>query len=172
LVTNDPAIAEKVRMLRNHGQREKYYHLLRGGNRRLDSIQAAALRIKLKHLDQWNASRRRAASIYDRLLRDCPGVIAPLASKNVEHVYHLYVIRHERRDEMMTWLSERGVATGLHYPVPVHLQPSYEELGMKSGSLPVSEEVAATLLSLPMYSGITDEQVEYVAEAVSRFVAG
>lgn len=166
LVTNKPDIAEKVRMLRNYGQREKYRHEYMAYNRRLDTLQAAILRVKLAHLDDWNAARRKAASLYDELLGDVEGVTTPCACEDRFHVYHLYVIEHDRRDALMAHLRGSGVSAGLHYPTPVHLQPCYAELGVSEGSLPASERAATRVLSLPMYPEITEEMVRYVCDVV------
>jgi dTDP-4-amino-4,6-dideoxygalactose transaminase len=171
LVTNSVEVAEKMRMLRNYGQREKYHHVFLAYNRRLDTLQAAVLRVKLRHLDDWNAGRQQAARLYDELLKDVGGVIPPHAASDRTHVYHLYVIQHPRRDALMSHLREQGVSAGLHYPTPVHLQPCYESLGVPRGSLPVTESLAPRILSLPMYPEITREQVEHVCQQIRQFSA-
>src|SRR4030095_12021496 len=158
-----------LRMLRNYGQREKYHHLFLAYNRRLDTLQAAVLRVKLRHLDQWNAMRTSAAHLYDRLLKDLDVVRTPIASEEASHVYHLYVIQHPQRDDLMSFLRQRGVSTNLHYPIPVHLQPCYEHLGMRRGSMPVTESLANLVLSLPMYPEITPQQIHYVCDQVQEF---
>jgi dTDP-4-amino-4,6-dideoxygalactose transaminase len=169
LVTNDEAVAERVRMLRNYGQQEKYHHVFKAFNRRLDTLQAAVLRVKLRRLDQWNESRQRAARRYNELLKDVPGVTTPPAMSNVSHVYHLYVIQHSERDDLMSYLKGRGVSPNLHYPLPVHLQPCYEDLGLGQGSLPITEAAAENVLSLPMYPELTDDQIGYVCEQLRSF---
>lgn len=169
LVTNDAALADKIRMLRNYGQREKYHHVFLAYNRRLDTLQAAILRIKLRKLDEWNAARAHAAAIYDELLAGVPAVVTPRKAADRTHVYHLYVIQHARRDALLAYLKERGISAGLHYPVPVHLQECYTSLGVPKGSLPVTEAVASKVISLPMFPGITPQQIEQVCRAVREF---
>lgn len=172
LVTDDEEIASSARMLRNYGQREKYHHVRLAYNRRLDTVQAAALRVKLPHLDAANAARRRAAALYDQLLADVPDVTRPVASPDRTHIYHLYVIRHERRDELSAFLKTHGISCGLHYPIPVHLQECYASLGIPRGSLPVTESAAQQILSLPIYPSITEEQVRHVAAGIAAFARG
>jgi len=169
VVTNDPAIVEKVRLLRNYGQPEKYQHLTMGYNRRLDSLQAAVLRAKLPHLEEWNESRRRAGRLYDQLLKDVDEIKTPYASEESAHVYHLYVIQSPQRDRLMSYLKDQGVSTGVHYPTPVHLQPCYALLGMSAGSLPETEAIASRVVSLPMFAEITTEQIEYVCARIKKF---
>src|SRR5262249_51020243 len=136
LVTNDAEIAEKVRMLRNYGQREKYHHVFLAYNRRLDTLQAAVLRVKLRRLDEWNAMRQRAAQLYNEFLQDQESIITlPGVAGDRSHVYHLYVIQHPQRDALLASLREQGISAGLHYPLPVHLQPCYEHLAVPRGSL-------------------------------------
>ena len=171
LVTNDAAVAEKVRMLRNYGQLRKYYHKFIAYNRRLDSLQAAILRVKLRYLDGWNTARARNARLYDQLLATTP-VVTPCALDGVSHVYHLYVIRVQKRDALQAYLRERGIETGIHYPVPIHLQEAYGYLGYRKGDYPVTEEFAGQILSLPMYPELSVEQTSYVAAAVRDFVGG
>jgi len=170
LVTNDPQIADRARMMRNYGQREKYHHLCMGWNRRLDTLQAAVLRVKLRYLDEWNALRRRWAALYDQLLQDCD-VIRPVASSPGEHVYHLYVIQVEERDRLQAHLAANGIATGIHYPIPIHLQPVYTALGYRVGSFPVTERCAPRLLSLPMFPELRADEVERIAGHIRWFLA-
>jgi dTDP-4-amino-4,6-dideoxygalactose transaminase len=169
LVTDDSDLADKVRMLRNYGQREKYHHVFPAFNRRLDTLQAAILRVKLKHLDAWNDSRRAAARLYDSLLKDIPEVVIPAVAPNRQHVYHLYVIQHPRRDALAAHLNKNGVATGLHYPIPVHLQECYRAEPWAKGLLPVTEIVASRILSLPMYPGISETQIRQVCSLIAQF---
>src|SRR6185369_226673 len=171
IVTNDAKIAERLRIMRNCGQQEKYRHVLVGFNHRLDNLQAAVLRVKLPHLDSWNDDRRRAASIYNELLKDVPGVVTPLADEERTHVYHLYVIQHPRRDELLARLKDRGVRAGLHYPIPVHLQPCYEGIPFAPDSLSVTESVAKRVISLPMYPELTRSQIEFVCDRVRELPA-
>ena len=169
IVTNSNEIADKIRLLRNYGQPQKYRHVIMGYNRRLDSLQAAVLRAKLGHLDGWNSSRRRAAKLYDEMLKDVDGVRTPYHAEESEHVYHLYVVQHPKRDQLLKYLKDHGVFAGLHYPTPVHLQPCYEHLGKPPGSLPFTEAAASRVISLPMFAEITDEQIEYVCDRVKGF---
>jgi len=171
VVTNDPDLAEKVRMLRNYGQSRKYHHDFLAFNSRLDTLQAAILRVKLKHMDEWNASRRRAAATYDRLLREL-GIPAPKVADYSTHVYHLYVIRSKRRDELVAYLNSRGIGAGIHYPIPIHLQKAYSDLGYKQGDFPLAEAACGEVLSLPMFPEITDEQIEVVCDVVRSFDDG
>lgn len=172
VTTNDDAIAARVRQLREHGQVKKYYHDIEGFNGRCDAIQAAALRVKLRHLPGWNEARRRNAGRYLELLADTPGVVLPTVSPHCVPVWHIFLVQVENRDAVAAYLNERGVATGLHYPLPLHQQKAYEHLHIPEGSLPVTEAVAKRLLSLPMFPELTEEQQQHVAatlkEAVQR----
>ena len=169
IVTNDAKLAEKLRILRNCGQSEKYRHVMIGFNRRLDNLQAAVLRVKLPHLETWNESRRKAAYLYNELLDGVGEVAVPYEAEDRTHVYHLYVIQHPRRDELMKQLRDRGVQAGLHYPVPVHLQPCYRDLNVPRGSLPITEALASRVISLPMYPELSHEQIEFVCHQVRSF---
>jgi dTDP-4-amino-4,6-dideoxygalactose transaminase len=171
VTTNDERVAKTIRMLRDHGQAQKYFHELEGYNGRLDAIQAAFLRVKLRHLDSWNSERRAAAAKYAELLAGTTEVVLPFESENSRPVYHLYVIRHRDRDALATYLRSQGVFTGLHYPLPLHLQACYRNWGYTTGDLPVTERVAAEILSLPMFPGLSIEQQERVATALRTFVA-
>jgi len=162
VVTNDDAIAEKIRRLRNYGQRVKYVHTSVGTNSRLDTMQAAILRVKLRHLDKWNAARAEHAAAYNKLLSGAPCVAPQIAPKRT-HIFHLYVIQVEKRDEVQKALGSRGIGTGIHYPIPIHLQEACVNLGYKPGSFPATERVASRILSLPMYAEMSAEQQEYVA---------
>ena len=165
VVSDDQQVASFVRMARNYGQSEKYHHLFIGFNRRLDTLQAAVLRVKLMHLDAWNAARRRHSQRYGELLADGP-VALPTEADYAESVYHLYVVRVRDRDRLQRSLRERGISTGIHYPVPVHLQPAYRDLGYERGRFPVAEEYAGQILSLPMYPELTAKAIEYVAQTI------
>ena len=174
VITNDPALAERVRRLRNYGQTDRYHHAERGQNSRLDEMQAAILRVKLAHLDAHNAVRRRLAGEYSRRLtaedsRRLTGVAVPAVRPGAEPVFHLYVVRHPRRDDLMSALREDGIGTLIHYPVPVHLQEAYRDLGYAPGALPVTERAAREILSLPLYVGLTQEALETVADAVNCY---
>ncbi|HRO24292.1 MAG TPA: DegT/DnrJ/EryC1/StrS family aminotransferase, partial [Promineifilum sp.] len=146
VTTNDADIAEKIRLLRNIGQKVKYFHEIKGFNNRLDTMQAAVLGVKLPYLNDWNASRRRAAATYADLLVDLP-IITPTTADYAEHIFHLYVVRVSDREALMEYLKKAGVATGLHYPIPIHLQPAYAELGYKPGDFPITEAYAETIVS-------------------------
>jgi dTDP-4-amino-4,6-dideoxygalactose transaminase len=168
VVTNNEAIAENVRMLRNYGEERRYYHTVKGGNSRLDELQAAILRVKLKHLDEWNKARRIRAEEYCNRLRTFP-LRLPLEAKWAKHIYHLFVIRVARRDDLMAHLKERGIGTLIHYPVPIHLQQAYADLGHKPGDFPRAEEACNEVLSLPMYPEMTLSDIGQVAEAIADF---
>jgi dTDP-4-amino-4,6-dideoxygalactose transaminase len=166
IVTDDAELADRLRLLRDFGQRKKYEHLVKGGNCRLDSIQAAVLDVKLRHLDAWNDARRRHAAAYDALLSKI-GIKPPLRLHHEGHVYHLYVIEVEHRERVAATLRERGIATGIHYPIPIHLQPAYADLHLSRGSFPRIERSAERVLSLPMFPEMTQEQIELVADALA-----
>lgn len=168
VATNDAGVAERLRLLRNYGQKEKYTHSSVGYNSRLDSIQAAVLRVKLGRLDEWNERRRDAAALYDELLAG--GVRTPEVLAGRDHVYHIYAVRVEERDRVLAGLADAGITAGVHYPVPVHLQPCYGGLGYGPGDFPVTESLAATELSLPMYPEIGEENVRTVAGALLELV--
>ena len=170
VTTDDERVAGTIRMLRDHGQARKYFHDLEGYNGRLDAIQAAFLRVKLRYLDAWNAARQAAALRYADLLADIPDITLPFEAATSRAVYHLYVIRTTERDRLAEHLKAQGISTGLHYPVPVHLQKCYRHWGYSSGSLPVTERVAGQLLSLPMFPGLEPEQQQRVAEGIATFV--
>lgn len=167
VVTNDTSIAESVQQLRNYGQQEKYHHTSIGFNRRLDTIQAAVLRVKLRHLDAWNAARRDHAEAYRQRLAGS-GIGCPSAGAHVEHVWHLFVVEVEDRDALQRHLASLGISTGVHYPIPVHLQKAYRDLGYRAGDFPVTERASTRILSLPMYAELSPGTVEYVAGAVGR----
>jgi len=162
VVTNNEQIAERIKMLRNYGQSKKYYHDFIGYNSRLDEIQAAVLRVKLRYLDEWNDKRREHAKLYNDLLENVSGIETPTEKEFVKHVYHLYVIRCKNRNELQNYLSSKGVSTGIHYPIPVHLQKAYKHLEYKEGDFPITEKYAKEILSLPMFPELTDEEIEVV----------
>jgi dTDP-3-amino-3,4,6-trideoxy-alpha-D-glucose transaminase len=168
VVTSDDRIADTLRLLRNYGQRAKYDHAIAGISSRLDTVQAAILRVKLPHLDDWNAARRRHAAAYTERLS--ARVRTPVETAGVEHIYHLYVIETERRDAVQQQLRAREISTGIHYPIPVHLQEACANLGYRAGDFPVTERAAARMLSLPMYPELTTMQIDYVTEAIAEAV--
>lgn len=169
ITTDNEKIAEKVRALGNYGSDYKYHHIYKGTNSRLDEMQAAFLRAKLVKLDVWNEERRKIAKRY--LGEICnPNINKPLCtSEEYEHVYHVFVIRCDRRDELEQYLAEKGIGTVKHYPIPIHMQEGYKDLGIQEGELPIAEEISRTVLSIPMYYGMTDEEVEYVIKAINEF---
>ena len=171
VTTNDEEIAQKVRMIRDHGQIKKYFHDVEGYNGRLDAIQAAILRIKLRHLPQWNEKRQQNAHQYNVLFGQSDGVIAPHEPSWTKAVYHLYVVRTKKRDELQVFLSEKGIATGLHYPIPLHLQNAYSDSGYRAGDFPVSENVASTILSVPMFPELTYQQQKFVVGRIKEFLS-
>ncbi|RKY75344.1 transcriptional regulator [candidate division KSB1 bacterium] len=170
VLTNDDQIAQKLRMLRVHGAESKYRHIFLGINSRLDSIQAAILNVKLKYLDGWNEKRRQVAAKYTGLLKDSDVIVPYTAPYNV-HTYHQYTIQVKDRKRLQEYLKTKGIATGIHYPVPLHLQPAFKELGYKEGDFPVSEQVSSQVLSLPMYPELPEEHVHYVAMEIKNFLA-
>ncbi len=162
VVTDNEQWAKQVRILADHGRTGYYEHEFIGGNSRLDALQAAVLRVKLRYLDEWNEARRRVAARYAELLATS-GLVLPAVGAGREHVYHLYVVRAADRDGLRQRLQQAGIGTGLHYPLPLHCQPAYRELGRQRGELPNSEAWTAQVLSLPMYAELTEEQIEQVA---------
>jgi dTDP-4-amino-4,6-dideoxygalactose transaminase len=169
VVTDDGEIAEKVRLLRNHGRRDKYEHLLQGFNYRIDTLQAAILRAKLAHLEEWNEARRRHAAAYRGLLSDLD-LVLPYEPEHVRAAYHLFVVRLQERDALLEYLKERGISTGIHYPIPIHLQPACRHLGHKEGDFPITEGCARQVLSLPMYPELTQAQIQEVVRAIKEFL--
>jgi dTDP-4-amino-4,6-dideoxygalactose transaminase len=169
VTTNDGELARKVRMLRDHGSVQRYHHEMIGLNGRLDEVQAAVLRAKLPHLEEWNEQRRAHAAHYGELLSDLKEVTLPEVAGYAEHVYHLYVVRVPRRDELKEVLARQGIGTGIHYPIPCHLQPAFRYLGYQVGDLPVTERIAGEVLSLPMYPELMAEQRLYVVNAMRGF---
>jgi dTDP-4-amino-4,6-dideoxygalactose transaminase len=165
--TNNPDYAKTVRMLRDWGQDRRYHHVMKGYNYRLEGIQGAVLRVKLRRLEEWTEARRRHAADYGRLLAGS-GVGIPEQMAYARHVYHIYAVRAKNREALQKSLQEAGVQTGLHYPIPVHMQPGYADLGYKAGDFPLTESAAAEVLSLPMFAELTDAQVAEVAAAVHR----
>lgn len=167
VVTNDRELAERVRILGNYGSREKYHHIFQGNNSRLDEIQAAILNVKLTYLDKWNDYRKHVAATY--FSRICnPNVSCPLPSDDVyDCVWHLFVIRTEKRDELIRYLNENGIGTAIHYPVPVHMQKAYE--GLTDEKYPLTEKLASEVVSIPMYYGVSDCELDYVIETINHF---
>jgi len=169
VVTNHQRMYEKLRLLRCYGEKKKYEHHLRGGNSRLDELQAALLRVKLNYLDQWNDERRKKARLYSKGLA-LSGVVCPLEQKAARHVYHLYVIRTRKRDSLQAFLKKRGIDTLIHYPIPIHQQKAFKELEYRRGDLPLTEQYSRKILSLPFFPGMTESEIEEVVRGVQRFV--
>lgn len=172
VTTNDAGMAKTMRMIRDHGQAQKYYHAIEGYNGRLDAIQAGILQVKLRHLADWNAKRQEAAGRYRELFGEMDGrMVLPYEPEWTKAVYHLYVVRVANRDELMKQLGAVGIGTGIHYPVPLHIQDAYKDLGYQEGDLPVTERVAKEIVSLPMFPGLTGEQQERVVKETVALLA-
>jgi dTDP-4-amino-4,6-dideoxygalactose transaminase len=170
LCTNDDQLAEKLRVLRVHGGKPKYYHHVVGINGRLDTIQAAVLRVKLKYLDEWTASRRRNAGQYDsKLPAASPNLQRPYRHPDCFHIFNQYTIRAAQRDALRKHLTERQIGNEVYYPVPLHLQKCFAELGFKAGDFPEAERAATEVLALPIYPELSDEQIDYVAHTILEF---
>ena len=171
VVTDDKKLYEKLRLLRCYGEKKKYEHILQGGNSRLDEVQAAILRVKLKYLDQWNEQRREKALIYKEKLEGA-GVVCPIEKEESSHVYHLFVIRTKQRDGLQTFLKEKGIETLIHYPTPIHLQKAYKDLGYQRGDIPVTERYSREVLSLPFFPEIIESEMDEIAAQITSFTAG
>jgi len=165
LVTNDTELAERASLLRNHGYTGKYYHQVEGYNYRLDAIQSAVLRVKLRHLEEWTEKRRRNAKLYDELLEGSQ-VGTPIEMEYAKHVYHLYVVKVKNRDKLYLKLKENGISVAVHYPLPLHLQEAYRYLGYKKGDFPISEACSESLLSLPMFPELTQEEIKRIVDII------
>lgn len=170
IVTDDDMVARRIRLLRDHGSDRKYYHEIVGYNFRLETLQAAVLAVKLRHLESWTRLRRRHAAQYHELLKTS-SLVLPRELEYARHVYHLYVVQSDRRDELQRKLAAAGVQTGIHYPVPIHLQPAYSSLGYRAGDFPETEKQSQRVLSLPMFAELTDVQINLVAEALKQLEA-
>jgi dTDP-4-amino-4,6-dideoxygalactose transaminase len=172
-VTKNQSLAQKLKLLRNYGSTEKYIHNEKGGNSRLDTLQAAVLNVKLAYLDKWNEQRNQIAISYREAIRKSNSlrekIILPAEPQNRLHVYHLFVIRLKDRDKMLSHLHSKGIMAGIHYPVPIHLQKAYEELNLKRGTFPIAEQLATEILSLPIYPGMRVKEVERVVEEIKNF---
>ncbi|MFH1835700.1 MAG: DegT/DnrJ/EryC1/StrS family aminotransferase [Methanobacteriota archaeon] len=168
VTTGDESIAEKIRMLRDHGRINKYEHDMVGFNERLDALQAAVLKVKLKHIENWTEARRNNAKEYTNLLEDSK-VETPFEADFARHVYHLYVIKTENRDALLKNLREKDVSTGIHYPIPLHLQPCYSSLGYSKGDFPVTEKLADSILSLPLFPELTSDEIKYVCQKIVEY---
>ncbi|MCD6572916.1 MAG: DegT/DnrJ/EryC1/StrS family aminotransferase [Thermoplasmata archaeon] len=172
IITNNYELAEKIRMLRDHGSKQKYYHEIIGGNFRMSALQAAILNVKLKHLEKWTEKRREIAHFYNLLLSRSSSNVTPYELSYVKHVYHLYVIRilNKDRDKIRQKLYERGIETAIHYPLPLHLQKVYRFLGLKEGQFPIAEKYAKQILSLPIYPELKEKEIEFIAEKLKKIL--
>ena len=168
IVTDNEAVAEKLKLIRNYGQEKIYSSVIQGYNSRLDEIQAGILRVKLKHLDEWNEKRRNLAGLYSSLLKDNKNIILPAENPGNKHVYHLHVIRAEKRDKLMEFLKQKNIICKIHYPIPIHLQKGFENLG-KKGDFPNSEKFSGEILSLPIFPELAEEEVKEVCRAIDEF---
>ncbi|MBR6485784.1 MAG: DegT/DnrJ/EryC1/StrS family aminotransferase, partial [Lachnospiraceae bacterium] len=168
IVTDDEDIAKEMRILRNYGSEKRYYNKVVGTNSRLDEIQAALLKVRLEHAKEMNKEKQDVAAEYDKKINN-PLIKLPGVRDGADHIYHQYVIRCKRRDELMAYLKDRGISTIIHYPIPPHLSEAYEYLGFKKGDFPVTEACADEVLSIPMFNGITEEEVKYVADVINEF---
>ncbi len=166
IITDNENLAKKIKQLRFHGSSKRYVHEYIGLNSRLDEIQAAILRVKLKYLDKWNLKRKKAADYYSKLLKDVKGVVTPKIGPNSDHIFHQYTIRLQKRDLICEKLKELGIETIIYYPTPIHLQKAFDYLNYKNGSLPITEKICDEILSLPIYPEITSEIQEYIIEAI------
>lgn len=168
VVTNDGDLADKIRTLGNYGSKIKYHHILQGNNSRLDEVQASFLRIKLRELDRWNLCRNEIAKKYLEGIKNSK-IVLPIISEEKEAVWHLFVVRTQSRDDFEQYLKEKGIGTTIHYPIPIHLQESYLNLGLQEGSLTIAEEIASTVISLPMYYGMKEEEINYIIDMVNQY---
>jgi dTDP-4-amino-4,6-dideoxygalactose transaminase len=170
-VTNSPAMAGKMRMIRDHGQSRKYHHDLIGWNDRMDGIQGAILSAKLKHLSAWNEARRKNAHLYTKLLNNTDGMIVPEEPPYSRHIFHIYAVRVQNRDKLMSALGEKGISCGIHYPIPIHLTDAYKFMSLGKGSFPAAEKCADEFLSLPMYPELSEEQINYVCSEIKSLLS-
>ena len=169
ITTNNKELRDYVKAYRNYGSIKKYINIIKGSNSRIDEIQAAILNVKIKYLREWNEQRKMLALKYDYLLKDISEISTPVVKTKAEHVYHLYVIKTNERDKLKEFLNKNGVGTSIHYPTPPHLQKAYKELGYKKGDFPIAEKLANTSLSLPLYPGLEEGQIEFICEKISKF---
>jgi dTDP-4-amino-4,6-dideoxygalactose transaminase len=172
VVTDNPELDQRIRMLRDHGQARKYFHGIVGWNARMDGFQGAILSVKLKYLSAWNEARRENAGLYDEMLGRIDSVVIPQESPGNKHVYHIYAIRVPNRDSFIQALAQKDIHCGIHYPIPLHLQDAYKALGLKRGSFPIAEEVASEFVSLPMFPELRQVQIEYAVREIELMLAG
>ena len=171
VTTDNDELAEKFKMMRDHGSEKKYTHLIYGHNYRMEGIQGAVLGVKLKYLNKWTDGRRKVAAKYNELLKDVEQIVLPKEMEYAKHVYHLFVIKvkNNKRDELAQYLNNNGISTGLHYPIPLHLQPCFADLGYKKGDFPETEELAESCLSLPMFPELNDEQINFICKEIKTY---
>lgn len=168
VTTNDKELADKIKILRNYGSDKKYHNIYKGHNSRLDEIQAGFLRVKLKNLDRWNNERKKIAAIYTNGINN-PKVVLPYQPEYADPVWHIFAVRTEKRDEFQNYLHQNGIGTLIHYPIPIHLQPAYKDLGLNKGDLPIAEKIAEEVLSLPMWYGMKNEEIEYIIDKINKW---
>jgi dTDP-4-amino-4,6-dideoxygalactose transaminase len=169
VVTNNDEIAAKIKMFRDHGQSRKYFHDIVGWNARMDGIQGAVLKAKLKHLDKWNEERSKIAKIYREKLSDIKEIILPNENNLGKHIYHIYAIRVKNRDNFMNFMKDNDIGCAIHYPVPIHLQNAYKDLGLKKGTFPVAEQIAEEFVSLPMFPGLTNQEIDFTVDKIRDY---
>lgn len=169
VTTDDYELAKKIRILGNYGSDYKYHHIYKGTNSRLDELQAAFLRIKLQHLDRWNNERKRIAAKYLSRIKNSLISLPEKSTDEYEHIYHVFAIRCEKRDDLEKYLNDNGIGTVKHYPIPIHMQEAYRELEMKQGALPIAEKISRTILSIPMYYGMTDAEVDFIIKKIQEW---
>lgn len=169
ITCDDADLAQKVRVIRNYGSQQRYYNEIKGFNARIDELQAGLLSVKLKHIERWTAERQQIATWYREALKDCDTIKLHQIAEGATHVYHLFVISHSKRDELQQFLQSKGVGTVIHYPIPPHLQEAYKDLGYQKSDFPIAEQIAETILSLPLFIGMTQSQVEYIATCIKEF---
>jgi dTDP-4-amino-4,6-dideoxygalactose transaminase len=170
VVTNRPELAQKMKMFRDHGQADKYYHDMVGWNARMDGFQAAVLNVKMKYIEEWTRKRQQHAALYTEILSEIDGIDTPKVAEGVDSVFHLYVIQTDQRDALQKYLKDYGIDTGLHYPTPLHLQAAYRHLGYRVGDFPAAERAAGRILSLPMFAELSKEEIRYVCAKIKEFV--
>ena len=172
ITTNNKVWADRIKMMRDYGQKNKYKHIEKGTNSRLDTIQAAVLRVKLRYLNKWNDQRAQNARLYFKYLKSIENIVLPVSLKKVKHVYHLFVIRVDRnlRDELLQYLKQCNISAGVHYPFPIHLQPAYKELKLKKGSFPISEEFSSQIISLPIFPELKESEIRYICKNIKEFL--
>jgi dTDP-4-amino-4,6-dideoxygalactose transaminase len=169
ITTNDDAIAHKIKVLRNYGSQKRYYNEVKGYNNRIDEFEAAFLSIALKHLDSWTIQRQKIANLYFEGLKNIGDLVLPSSVEKATHVYHLFVIRTKKRDELQEYLKKNGIETVIHYPIPPHLQECYQDLGYVKGDFPIAEKIASTCLSLPLYVGLSENDVKTIIEKIKEY---